>query len=59
VPSATAGIVDRIVDELHAGAAAVGESGRDPGEGTLERRRESLASGVPVDDTIWREIGAL
>jgi 3-dehydro-L-gulonate 2-dehydrogenase len=58
-PGANAGIIDRIVDQLHAGAAEVGERVRYPGEGTLERRRESLAHGVSVDDTIWHDITAL
>jgi len=52
-------IAGRIVDALHEGAAANGESARYPGERTLETRRESLESGVDVDDTVWREVRAL
>jgi 3-dehydro-L-gulonate 2-dehydrogenase len=52
-------IVDGIVDALHAGAAAVGEAARYPGEHTLEVRRTSLAEGVPVNDDVWREVRAL
>jgi 3-dehydro-L-gulonate 2-dehydrogenase len=58
-PNANAGIIERIVDQLHAGAAEVGESVRYPGERTLATRRESLASGVTVNDEIWREVNAL
>jgi 3-dehydro-L-gulonate 2-dehydrogenase len=58
-PGESEGIVDRIIDQLHAGAAEVGERVRYPGERTLETRRESLERGVSVDDTIWREINAL
>ena len=52
-------IVDRIVDALHEGAAAVGESVRYPGERTLETRRQSLVEGVTVDDTMWHEVLSL
>jgi 3-dehydro-L-gulonate 2-dehydrogenase len=52
-------IVDRIVDALHEGAATVGESVRYPGERTLETRRQSLAEGVTVDDTMWHEVLSL
>jgi 3-dehydro-L-gulonate 2-dehydrogenase len=52
-------IVDRIVEALHEGAAAVGESVRYPGERTLETRRQSLADGVTVDDTMWHEVLSL
>jgi 3-dehydro-L-gulonate 2-dehydrogenase len=58
-PGANAGVVDRIVDALHAGAAEVGESVRYPGERTLETRRRSLEQGVNVDDAMWREAQAL
>ncbi|MDB4884045.1 MAG: Malate/L-lactate dehydrogenase [Gemmatimonadetes bacterium] len=58
-PDANAGIIDRIVDQLHAGAAEVGETVRYPGERTLETRRQSLALGVTVNESIWREVGAL
>ena len=52
-------IVDRIVDALHEGAAAVSESVRYPGERTLETRRQSLVEGVTVDDTMWHEVLSL
>ena len=58
-PGESEGIVDRIIDQLHAGASEVGEQVRYPGERTLQTRRESLERGVTVDDTIWREINAL
>jgi 3-dehydro-L-gulonate 2-dehydrogenase len=52
-------IADRIVHALHDGAAEVKEEVRYPGERTLETRRRSLAEGVFVDDTMWREVLAL
>ena len=58
-PTAMGDIVDRIVAQLHAGAAAVGEQVRYPGQRTLETRRRSLACGVPVDEAIWNEVQAL
>jgi 3-dehydro-L-gulonate 2-dehydrogenase len=58
-PGANTGIIDRIVDQLHAGAAAAGERVRYPGERTLETRRRSLEQGVAVDDAMWREVKAL
>jgi len=57
--SASAAIVDGIVDALHAGAAAAGEEARYPGEHTLQVRQRSLAEGVPVNDDVWREVRAL
>jgi 3-dehydro-L-gulonate 2-dehydrogenase len=62
-PGALAGdpdaIADGVVDALHDGAAGAGESAQYPGERTLERRRRSLAEGVPVDDGVWAEVRAL
>ena len=52
-------IADRIVDALHAGAEAVDEEARYPGERTLEVRAKSMAEGVFVDDAMWREVLAL
>jgi 3-dehydro-L-gulonate 2-dehydrogenase len=57
--SATAAIVDGIVDALHEGAAAAGEAARYPGEHTLQVRQRSLAEGVPVNDDVWREVQSL
>jgi 3-dehydro-L-gulonate 2-dehydrogenase len=57
--SASAAIVDGIVDALHAGAAAAGEEARYPGEHTLQVRQRSLAEGVPVNDDVWREVRTL
>lgn len=58
-PGESDAIVDGIVNALHEGAAAVGESVRYPGERTLETRRQSLTEGVMVDDTMWREVLSL
>jgi 3-dehydro-L-gulonate 2-dehydrogenase len=52
-------IADRIVAALHKGAAAAGETVRYPGERTLETRRKSLAEGVFVDESVWREVQVL
>ncbi|MEP6620811.1 MAG: 3-dehydro-L-gulonate 2-dehydrogenase [bacterium] len=52
-------IVDRIVDQLHSGAEAIGEHVRYPGERTLETRQQSLAEGVVVDSAIWADVCAL
>lgn len=49
-------IADRIVDALHAGAAAADEEARYPGERTLEVRAKSMTEGVFVDDAMWREV---
>jgi 3-dehydro-L-gulonate 2-dehydrogenase len=58
-PAESNTIVDGIVNALHEGAAAAGESVRYPGERTLQTRRQSLAEGVTVDDTMWREVLSL
>lgn len=52
-------IVDRIIDQLHAGARSAGDSVRYPGERTLETRRRNLAEGVPVDVMVWEAVQAL
>ena len=52
-------ITDRIVDALHAGAAAADEQARYPGEHTLEVRAASMRDGVFVDDAMWKEVIAL
>jgi 3-dehydro-L-gulonate 2-dehydrogenase len=46
-PGAVTGTADAIVASLGA---------RSPGQRTLENRAENLALGVPVDESIWREI---
>jgi 3-dehydro-L-gulonate 2-dehydrogenase len=52
MPGQDAGLADRVIDHLHAGAGDV----RYPGERTLETRRQSLRDGVPVDPTIWADV---
>jgi len=52
MPGQDAGLADRVIDHLHAGAGDV----RYPGERTLETRRQSLRDGDPVDPTIWADV---
>jgi 3-dehydro-L-gulonate 2-dehydrogenase len=54
LPEATSALVERILDDLHAGTDV-----RHPGERTRRTRERSLADGVPVDPAIWREVRAL
>ena len=58
-PGQSESIADRIVDALHDGAAAAGETARYPGEHTLETRQKSLAEGVFVDESVWRDVQVL
>jgi 3-dehydro-L-gulonate 2-dehydrogenase len=58
-PGAGDSIADRIVNALHDGATEAGEEVRYPGERTLETRRRSLADGVFVDDSVWRDVEVL
>lgn len=53
------GSIERIIEQLHAGAAAAGEAVRYPGERTLATRERSLARGVTVDDSVWAAVKAL
>jgi 3-dehydro-L-gulonate 2-dehydrogenase len=52
------GVVDRIIDHLHA-AASDGHPPRYPGERTLETRVRNLAEGIPVDPEIWHQVQGL
>ena len=49
-----AGLADRAIAHLHAGAGDV----RYPGERTLETRNRNMREGVPVDPAIWRDVQA-
>lgn len=53
-----AGIVERIVDDLHV-PSADGQRPTYPGERTLETRRRNLEQGIPVDPEIWQQVQAL
>ena len=53
-PPAHPGLADRVVDSLAAGAP--GEEVFYPGERTLRKRRESDRDGIPVDESVWRNI---
>jgi len=48
--------VDDIIQDLKNSSIMRGQEVRYPGEGTLNRRRQNLAQGVPVDEEIWQEI---
>lgn len=53
-----AGIVDRILEHLHA-PSADGARPRYPGERTLETRKRNLEQGIPVDPEIWQQVQGL
>jgi len=46
---------DAIIESVHK-AAQGDDKVYYPGERTLQRRKENLEKGVPVDETIWKEI---
>jgi 3-dehydro-L-gulonate 2-dehydrogenase len=55
--SASAQIVDEIVDSLHSNKPSVGNSSiRYPGEQTLRIRNENLQLGIPVEPETWLQI---
>ena len=49
-------ILDAIVTHLHASPTIAGEAVYYPGERTLQRRKENLAKGIPVDQEIWQMV---
>jgi 3-dehydro-L-gulonate 2-dehydrogenase len=57
VESEMRGVVERIIDDLHASAPR--GSVTYPGERTLATRRRSLEEGVSVDPEIWRIVSEL
>jgi 3-dehydro-L-gulonate 2-dehydrogenase len=53
-------IADEIVASLHrSDAVEPGKPVRYPGENTLRLREENRRLGLPIDDAIWAEIGAM
>jgi 3-dehydro-L-gulonate 2-dehydrogenase len=53
-------LVTSVLDDLHASTPVEATRGvRYPGEGVLRTREENDRLGIPVDDSIWREITAL
>lgn len=54
--AATSEVVNRIVDDVRAPDAG---GVRYPGQRTLEIRRENMASGIPVEPSIWRQVQQL
>ena len=48
-------LIDQIV-EFTLGAKAAGSKVRYPGQHTLEIRKKNLAEGIPVNETIWRQV---
>ena len=55
----SARLVDEIIDHFHAPLPPLGPRVRYPGENVLQTRKENLASGVPVEPSIWREVQEL
>ena len=49
-------IANQVIENLHAGAKAAGESVRYPGEQVLRVRKENLEKGVPVDAAVWQQV---
>ncbi len=52
-------LLNQVVDHLHGSAVLEGQSVSYPGERTLQRRRENLEQGVPVDEAIWNSVCAM
>ena len=53
-------LADEVVAHLH--ASTVAEEGgqvRYPGEGTLRKRRQNQAEGIPVDPEVWDKVQAM
>jgi len=55
----SARLVDEIIDHFHSPPPPLGPKVRYPGENVLQTRKENLASGVPVEPSIWREVQEL
>jgi len=55
----SARLVDEIIDHFPAPLPPLGPRFRYPGENVLQTRKENLASGVPVEPSIWREVQQL
>lgn len=53
------GYVERVLDRLKAACTAAGEQARYPGEGTAERRAESMEHGIAVREEVWQEVLSL
>jgi len=47
-------IANQVIENLHSGAKAAGESVRYPGEQVLRLRQENMEKGVPVDPAVWQ-----
>src|SRR6266849_6582145 len=55
----SARLVDEIIDHFHSPPPPLGPRVRYPVENVLQTRKENLASGVPVEPEIWRQVQAL
>ncbi len=55
-PDLVSELLDATVEHLH---QTQGERVYYPGEGTLERRRENEAKGIPVDQDVWNALLAM
>ena len=52
-------LADQIVEHLQSPPPAAGGQVRYPGERGLQTRKENMASGIPVEPAIWREVQGL
>jgi 3-dehydro-L-gulonate 2-dehydrogenase len=56
-PGHIAQLVEETLEDLHATPPVSGEAGiRYPGERALETRKENLEKGIPVDETLWKQV---
>jgi 3-dehydro-L-gulonate 2-dehydrogenase len=55
--AAVSAVVSAVIDDLHAAVPAPdGSPARYPGESVLRTREDNRRHGVPVDETVWKEI---
>ncbi len=49
-------LTDQVIENLKSSSVFEGEEIRYPGERTLQKRKENLEKGVPVNNEIWKKI---